>query len=80
MRKQLKTYGMVQNVVCRLLFMKLFGVKLFPVELLRHQRQVIFLVKTLKIMKICAVLEGQPPECASIMWITLSRKITLDHW
>ena len=36
------------NVVCRLLFMKLFGVRLFPVELLRHHLKVNFLREDLQ--------------------------------
>ena len=39
------------------IFLRLSGVRLFPVELMRHQKEVISLVKNLKIMKTCAVLE-----------------------
>ena len=57
MRRHRMTYGMVQNVEFHLLFLRLSGVRLFPVELGRHQKEAISLVKILKIMKKCAVLE-----------------------
>ncbi len=56
-RRIMMTYGMVQNVVCRLLFSKLSGVRLFPVEPLQRQKEGISLVKVLRSMKRCVVLE-----------------------
>ena len=73
MRRHRKTYGMVQNVVFRLLFLRLSGARLFPVELSQHQKAVISPVKILKISKKCAVLEWHPPGCVSITWTMLKR-------